>query len=125
MFIRHAFIASLLAICGSASTACAQVNSCSNVGIIGFGYRELVGEPKQGIAADGTFRIEGEPDENKQPWFSLTNVACDKQPDNTAIARIKCTVTSAFLMNLAGPPNTDIPNCTLDMEINRFSMDEA
>lgn len=87
MFIRDAFIASLLTVLGCASAAYAQVNSCSNVGVIGFAWEELK-EGGGGIAAQGTWRIEGETDENKQPAFNYTIVGCETQADATGTGRI-------------------------------------
>lgn len=124
MFIRDACIASLLAVLGYASAAYAQVNSCSNVGVIGFAWEELK-EGGGGMAAQGTWRIEGETDENKQPAFNYTMVGCKTQRDDTGTARIQCTVTIAGLIALGEPPAiTPAGNCTLNLDIDRYSMNE-
>jgi hypothetical protein len=63
MSIRHAFVASLLGI--YASAACA--NSCSNVYVIGTFDESGVSENDYFVYAAGSFRVEGETDESKQP----------------------------------------------------------
>ncbi len=69
MFIRVAFIASLLGIFGYASTA--YTNSCANVNAFSSYDRSGLVESEYGISAVGTFRIAGEEDESKQPDFNL------------------------------------------------------
>jgi len=64
MFIRVVFIAALL---GFTSTAYA--NSCSNVDAFSSNDESGLRESEFGIYAVGTFRIEGEEDESKQPVF--------------------------------------------------------
>jgi hypothetical protein len=80
MFIRDAFIASLLGFFGYAGTAYA--NSCSNVVVMGSFDESGIRENDYGIYAAGTFRIAGEEDESKQPMFNLATINCEKQPDN-------------------------------------------
>jgi hypothetical protein len=117
MFIRHAFITSLLAIFGYASVVCAQVNTCSNVSL--GGYTAGLAENQFGVVARGTFRIEGEEDEDEQPEFNVTEVTCNKQPIG-----VECKVTSAYLFAGEGaPPSLDYP-CLLDLKTEEFSMQE-
>src|ERR1700730_17526076 len=72
MSIRDAFIASLLGIFGYTRMACA--NSCANVDVIGSFDESGLRESEFGIYAAGTFRIEGEGDEDKQPMFNLATI---------------------------------------------------
>jgi hypothetical protein len=69
MSIRNAFIASLLGIFGYTTTAWA--NSCANVNAFSSFDESGLRESEFGISAFGTFRIEGEADEGKQPMFNL------------------------------------------------------
>jgi hypothetical protein len=80
MFIRDVFIASLLGIFGYAGAACA--NSCANVEVMSTWDQSGLRETEVGISAVGTFRIEGEGDEAKQPLFNLTMLNCEKQVDD-------------------------------------------
>jgi hypothetical protein len=57
MFIRDAFIASLVGIFGY--TSMAYANSCANVTVIGSFDESGLRENEFGIYAAGTFRIEG------------------------------------------------------------------
>jgi hypothetical protein len=123
MSIRVAFIASLLGIFGYASMACAA-NSCANV--VSFGSNDESGlrESEFGIYAVGTFRIAGEVDENKQPNFNLSTVDCEKQSDDTGRASLECKVTQAVVWATEDKPNTDNPNCSLDLDTSSYSMKE-
>ncbi len=93
MSIRDAFIASLLGMFGYTSTAYA--NSCSNVDVIGSFDESGLRESEFGIYAAGTFRIEGEGDEGKQPMFNLATINCEKQLDDRGRASLECKVTQA------------------------------
>jgi hypothetical protein len=119
MFIRIALIACLL---GYASTAWA--NSCSNVDVIGTFDESGIRENDYQIYAAGTFRIEGEEDESKQPLFNLAIIDCEKQSDDTDRASIECKVTEAVLWAHPGKPDTDNPNCSLDLSYLTYSMKE-
>jgi hypothetical protein len=114
--------ASLLAIFGHGSTAYA--NSCSNVVAFGSYDRSGLQESDFGINAVGTFRIEGEEDEGKQPMFNLTQVECSKQPDDTGKVSLECKLTSAVVWGQSGKPDTDNPNCSLDLNASAYSMKE-
>jgi hypothetical protein len=114
MFIRYAFV-SLLGILGYASAAYAD--TCSNVYV--FDFLELR-ENADGLSAAGTFRIEGEKDETKQPDFNLTTIRCEKQSDDDA--SLQCTVTSAVVVS--GPVNVS-PNCGLFLDVSTYPMKES
>jgi hypothetical protein len=123
MFIRDAFIASLLGIFGCAGTAYA--NSCSNVDVIGtYDESGLRQDNEYGIFAVGTFRIEKEENESKQPMFNLAFVECEKQTDDTGRVSLECKVTKAVVWAGSDKPNTDKPNCSLDLDVAKFSMKE-
>jgi hypothetical protein len=121
MFIR-AFIASFLGIFGYASTACA--NSCANVDVIGTFDESGLRESEFGINAAGTFRIEGEADEGKQPMFNLATVNCEKQLDDKGRVSLECKVTKAVVWATSDKPNPDNPNCSLDLDSSTYSMKE-
>jgi hypothetical protein len=122
MFIRDAFIASLLGIFGFASTACA--NSCANVDVIGTFDESGLRESEFGIYAAGTFRIEGETDEGKQPNFNLAVVNCEKQRDDKGRVSLECTLMQAMVFASPDKPNTDQPNCSLNLVASSYSMKE-
>jgi hypothetical protein len=77
-----------------------------------------------GIYASGTFRIEGEGDEGKQPMFNLATINCEKQLDNMGNASLECKVTKAVVWAQSGEPDTDKPNCSLDLDLSVYSMRE-
>jgi hypothetical protein len=121
MFIRNAIIASLFGIVGCASTAWA--NSCSNVDSFSSYDESGLRESEFGISATGTFRIENEADEGKQPMFNLAMVNCEKQTDEMGkAAGLECKITKAVVWASAGKPDTDKPNCSLDLDSSSFSM---
>src|SRR5262249_33152176 len=120
MFIRDVFIASLLGIFGYATTAYA--NSCLYV--IGSFDESGLQESEFGIYAFGTFRIEGEADEDVQPTFNLTTVNCEKQLDDKGRVSLECKVTQAVVYATPDKPNTDNPNCSLNLESSTYSMKE-
>ena len=121
MFIRDAFIASLLGIFGYAGAAYA--NSCSNLDVIGTYDRSGLQENEYGIFAVGTFRIEKEENESKQPMFNLSMVNCEKQTDDMGKATgLECKITKAVVWASAGKPDTDNPNCSLDLDASTYSM---
>jgi hypothetical protein len=119
---RRAFIASLLAIFGYASAACA--NSCSNVDAFSSYDRSGLVESQHGISAVGTFRVEGESDESKQPMFNLAFIDCEKQLDDTGRVSVECKVTKAVVWAKSGNPDPDKPNCSLDLDSSTYSMKE-
>lgn len=105
------------------SAALAQ-NSCSNVSAIGTWDESKLIE-QYGIHTFGTFRIEDEKDEAKQPMFNLTRVTCGEAENYEGIKQLVCKVTSAVVIAETGKPNADHPNCDLDLEADEFYMKEV
>jgi hypothetical protein len=106
MFIRDVFIATLFAIFAYASAA--SGNSCSNVAAIGTFDESGLQESVYGINATGTFRIQGEEDESKQPLFNLTTIDCENQRDEMGkVVSLECKVTKAVVWPDSGKPDTD------------------
>src|SRR5712675_756816 len=62
-----------------ASPSLAAPNSCSNVDIMGSFDESGLRESEYGIYAAGTFRIQNEAEESKQPYFNLATINCEKQ----------------------------------------------
>jgi hypothetical protein len=121
MFIRNAIIVSLLGVLSYASTAYA--NSCSNVDSFSSYDESGLRESDFGISATGIFRIENEADESKQPMFNLAMVNCEKQTDDMGKATgLECKITKAVVWASAGKPDTDKPNCSLDLDYSSFTM---
>lgn len=104
-------------------TSTAYANSCANVDVIGSFDESGLRESEFGIYAAGTFRIAGEEDESKQPMFNLTQVACEKQPDDVG-GNLECKVTRAVVWSKIGNPDPDNPNCSLDLEASTYTMKE-
>jgi len=123
MSIRDAFIASLLGIVGYTSAA-ACANSCANVDVMGSFDQSGLRESEFGIYAAGTFRIAGEGDEGKQPLFNLATINCEKQLDDVGKASLECKVTKAVVWATSDKPDTDKPNCSLDLDSSAYSMKE-
>jgi hypothetical protein len=120
MFFRNTVIGSLLWI-GYASAACA--NSCSNVDTFSSYDESGLRESDFGISATGTFRIENEADESKQPMFNLAMVNCEKQTDDMGKATgLECKIAKAVVWASAGKPDPDKPNCSLDLDSSSYSM---
>ena len=113
MFIRDAFIASLLGFFACASAAYA--NSYSNVDVIGSYDQNGLQESEFGINAVGTFRVLGEGDEAKQPMFNLSSVHCEKRPDDVGRVSLECKVTKAVVWANSDKPDPAKPNCSLDL----------
>lgn len=122
MFIRDAFIACLLGIVGYTSTASA--NSCSNMAAFSSYDQSGLVESEYGISSVGTFRIAGEEDESEQPNFNLAFINCEKQSDDTGKVSLECKVTKAVVWADKGKPDTDNPNCSLDLDTSEYSMKE-
>ena len=98
----------------------AQDNSCSNVSIIGAFDRSGFIEESDSIYAVGTFRVENENDEDKQPFFNLTTIACRKNNYITI-----CNVTRATMYAQSAAPNTKVPNCELDLDATEYILKET
>ena len=121
MNIKNYVIASLFALL--VTTATVNANSCSNVSIHGSFDHSGLQVSEYGLSAAGTFRIVGEPDESKQPMFNLTTINCQKQSDTAS--SLECKYTSAVLWASPDQPNTDRPNCQLDIDWSDHSMKEV
>src|SRR5712691_2159556 len=119
MFIRRALVASVLAVLGYASAACA--NSCSNVDIHGSFDESGLRENEYGVYAAGTFRVAGEADESKQPLFNLASINCEKNADTGGL---ECKLTQAVLCAQSSNPDVDNPNCSLDLSSSEYQMKE-
>jgi hypothetical protein len=76
------------------------------------------------IYAAGTFRVEGEGDESKQPMFNLSTVDCEKQRDDTGRVNVECKVMQTVVWAHPEKPDTDKPNCALDLTGGTYSMKE-
>jgi hypothetical protein len=122
MFIRDVFVASLLGLFGYATSACA--NSCANVDVIGSFDESGLRESEFGIYAAGTFRIEGDGEEGKQPMFNLATINCEKQLDDRGKPSLECKVTQAVVWATSDKPDTNNPNCSLDLNASTYSMKE-
>ena len=103
-------------------TAAYAANSCANLSVIGTYDQSGLTETDFGIYAVGTFRIEGEPDENQQPNFNLTEVNCRNSRDGSNA--VYCDVAKAITWADDKAPNVDFPNCNLDIDTSDFVMKE-
>lgn len=97
-------------------------NSCSNLYIHGSFDDNKVVETDTSIHAAGTFRIEGEAEENKQPDFNLTMIDCDKS--SISKGKVYCRVIRAISMAHSEQPSADKPNCALDLQVLEYQMKE-
>jgi hypothetical protein len=122
--IRDGFIAALLLICANSNAHTAFANSCSNVDVIGTFDQSGLTDNHYGIFAVGTFRIEGESDESKQPMFNLSTVSCETKVDDEGKAAMECKVIQAVVWAKSEKPNADNPNCSLDLTVSDYSMKE-
>lgn len=118
-----AVVTLLLSVGGYTSTSWS--NSCSNVTTHGSFDRSGIDESEYAIYAAGTFRVEGEQDESKQPYFNLTSINCEKQREDNGKLNITCKVTRASMYAEPDEPNTKLPNCSLDLDISEYSMQET
>lgn len=119
---NDAQVALIVSLLGYATVAWA--NSCSNVDIMGTFDESGIKENDYQIYAAGTFRVEGEADESKQPNFNITTVNCEKQRDDTGRVSLGCKVTQAALLDKSEKPNVDNPNCSLDLTSSTYPMKE-
>ena len=74
------------------------------------------------IEAIGTFRIEGELNENKQPDFNLTHIECRKQDGISNDQDMLCILNSAIVEAKSERPNYQKPNCSLNLIDSTYSM---
>ncbi len=124
MFIRSALTVSLLGIFGLTSAADAA-NSCANVDAFSSYDESGLHESDFGIYAVGTFRIAEEQDEAKQPNFNVTKVNCENKFDEMGRPNgLECKLTQAVMWANSAKPDTDKPNCSLDVDNSEFSMKE-
>jgi len=93
-------------------------NSCSNIKTFGLADQSGIIDNEYGIYAIGTFRIDGEQDEHKQPMFNYSNISCENNNNNSDI--IYCTLTKASVSSEDAQPNAEMPNCDLDLDISSF-----
>jgi hypothetical protein len=77
-----------------------------------------------GFVAVGTFRIEEEKDESKQPDFNLVRIDCNSAPGSNSEILV-CTMTQASVRANSEQPNADKQNCTLDLDITEYQLKEA
>lgn len=113
--------ASLLAV---EQASAASANSCANVDVIGTFDDVGLHESDYGINVNGTFRIADESDESRQPMFNLTSIDCEKQTDDAGNASLECKLTKTSVYATDAKPNTDAPNCSLDLSTSSYMMKE-
>jgi hypothetical protein len=124
MIIRDTFIGVLLGMFGYLSVACAA-NSCANLDTFGSYDQHPSRENSFGIGGVGTFRIEGEADENKQPNFNLAFIDCDTQNDDMGRAKgLECKLKQVVTWATNAKPDPDSPNCSIDLDTASYSMKE-
>lgn len=76
------------------------------------------------IVAVGTFRIEEEKDESKQPDFNLVRIDCNSVPGGNSEIFV-CTMTQASVRANSEQPNADKQNCMLDLDLTEYQLKEA
>src|SRR4029077_19882690 len=76
------------------------------------------------LYAAGTFRIQGESDESKQPMFNLATVSCETKFDDAGKEGMGCKVITATVIANSEKPNADNQNCSLDLDVSDYSMKE-
>jgi hypothetical protein len=123
--MKQLFIINVLALV--ISTTPIWANSCSNIATMGSYDRSGIEDYATGIAAVGTFRIEEEKDENKQPDFNLVTIDCNMVPgsNKTTSDIFMCTMTQASVRANSEQPNADKQNCTLDVDVTAYQLKEA
>jgi hypothetical protein len=115
----------LVALTDSMTASAASLNSCANLDVLGTYDRSGLQESEVGISAVGTFRIQNEPDENDQPNFNLSMVNCEKQADENGRQSLTCHVVKAVTLAKEEKPNTDNPNCSLDLDMIDYTMHQV
>jgi len=97
-------------------------NSCANLSVIG-NYDQIgLIDNSTAIYAVGTFRVQDETDENKQPNFNFATMDCTKIRQDGYVAN--CTLSKAVTWAENNSPNADSPNCELDIDVSNFLMKE-
>ncbi len=100
-------------------------NSCANIATMGTYDESGLHESNYGIRAVGTFRILEEQDESKQPMFNLAEVNCERQLDDMGKPTgLECKVIKTSIWADSSKPNTESPNCLLDLDVSTYSMKE-
>jgi hypothetical protein len=121
MFLRSFLTTVFLAVVYIAPAYAA--NSCANLDIMGSYDRSGLQESDYGISSVGTFRIQNEPDENQQPNFNLSKIDCENEIDeNGRSTGMKCKVAQAVTWANDKEPNSERPNCSLDLDTSEYSM---
>ena len=118
--MKQLLCASFIGLVASATPIWA--NSCSNISTMGTYDSSGLQEYGSGILAVGTFRIEEEKDESKQPDFNLVRIDCNSVPGSEIFV---CTMTQASVRANSEQPNADKQNCTLDLDITEYQLKEA
>ena len=118
-------LTAVLVACGFlTSPSMAAPNSCSNVDIMASFDESGLRDSEYGIYAAGTFRIQNETDESKQPYFNLSTIDCEKKIDFAGKTNLECKVVKAVVWANSERPNPDKPNCTLDLDWSSYTMKE-
>ena len=99
-------------------------NSCLNVTVIGSHDESDLLIFEDNIYTAGTFRVQNEPNESKQPSFNFSTVNCRPEENRNGKSALRCKVDRAYLIAVSEQPNVQSPNCTLDMESVEFEMKE-
>jgi hypothetical protein len=120
--MKQLFCASFIGLVTSATPIWA--NSCSNISTMGTYDTSGVEEYGSGIVAVGTFRIEEEKDESKQPDFNLVRIDCNSVPGSNSEIFV-CTMSQASVRANSEQPNADKQNCTLDLDIIEYQLKET
>jgi hypothetical protein len=117
---RYALVVSLLV---TWSWEAAAQNSCANVSVIGtWDDSGLKEDDRGGVHAYGTFRIQDEADESKQPIFNLSFVDCQKALDYSGKEAIECKLNQSFVIAESKKPDVSMPNCFLDSVSDEYAM---
>jgi hypothetical protein len=55
--------------------------------------------------------------------YNLAKMSCEKQTDDTGKATgLECRITKAVVSASSGKPDTDKPNCSLDLDASSYTM---
>jgi hypothetical protein len=77
------------------------------------------------IRGIGTFRIEGEADEGKQPMFNVNRMDCSKEYDEERNVKFNCNITSVIADAESKEPDSKIANCQVNIDSALFLMKEV
>lgn len=56
--------------------------------------------------------------------FNLTTIDCEKQTDDAGKTSLECKLSKASVYATGARPNTDTPNCSLDLSSSSYAMKE-